>query len=230
MKRAWANSPICALCGLAVAMALGGCATMPQIPGLTGTAAAAEYHPTNVHRKSDVLPLEIKRVAVLPVAGMTGDVSLDAGTDALGPVLQAELEKSKRFEIVPVSPEEMERLTGQARWRPDERLPHDFFEQMQTRTGCDAVMFCELTRYNAYPPLVVGWKLSLVQGTGPEILWSADEMFDAGNPEVAGGARTYYTQHIKVEAPLQDSETILRAPTLFGQYSLSSVFGTLPRR
>ena len=236
MKRAWVNFlagrrrlPVRALCGLVAAMTLGGCA-MPRWSRVSGMGETAEYHPTNVHRKSDVLPLEIKRVAVLPMSGMTDDPSLEAGEDALGPVLQAELEKTKRFEIVAISPEEMERLTGQAKWRPDEELPEGFFERLHTRTGCDAVLFCQLTRYQAYPPLAVGWKLSLVQGTGPEILWSADEVLDAGNPEVAGGARAYYTQHIRIEAPLQDSETILRAPALFGQYSLNAVFGTLPRR
>ena len=237
MKKAWANflagggkGPAGAVCALLVVMTLGGCETMPQIPGFSKVVEAPEYHPTNVHRKSEVLPLEIKRVALLPVSGMTEEVSLEAGADALAPVLQAELEKTKRFEIVVVSPEEMQRLTGQARCRPDEALPHDFFEQLHTRTGCDAVLFCQLTRYNAYPPLAVGWRMSLVQGAGPEILWSLDEVFDAGNPEVAGGARTYYTQHIRIEPPLQDSETILRAPTLFGQFSLNAVFGTLPRR
>jgi hypothetical protein len=236
MKRAWANFPagrrrlpVQALCGLIAAMTLAGCA-MPRWSRMTGMGEAAEYHPTNVHRKSDVLPQEIKRVAVLPISGMTDDPSLEAGEDALGPVLQAELEKTKRFEIVAISPEEMKRLTGQAKWRPDEELPEGFFERLHTRTGCDAVLFCQLARYHAYPPLAVGWKLSLVQGAGPEILWSIDEMFDAGNPEVASGARAYYTQHIRIEQPLQDSETILRAPALFGQYSLSAVFGTLPQR
>lgn len=239
MKRAWANFltgrrelPVRALCGLIVAMTLGGCAMsrLPWMSGMPRLVAAPEYHPTNVHRKSDVLPLEIKRVAILPMSGMTDDPSLAVGEDALEPVLQAELEKTKRFEIVVVSREEMKRLTGQAKWRPDEELPEGFFERLHTRTGCDAVLFCQLARYHAYPPLAVGWKLSLVQGAGPEILWSIDEVFDAGNPEVASGARAYYTQHIRVEASTQESETILRAPTLFGQYSLNAVFGTLPRR
>jgi hypothetical protein len=214
-------------------MTLTGCEMMQRIPGWTGRPSVvepAEYRPTNVHRKSDVLPLEIKRVAVLPMSGMTDDPSLEAGEDVLGPVLQAELVKTKRFEIVAVSPDEMQRLTGQAKWRPDEELPEGFFERLRTRTGCDAVMFCQLGRYQAYPPLAVAWKLSLVQGAGPEILWSVDELFDAGNPEVAKGARTYYAQHVRIETPLQDSETILHAPTLFGQYSLDAVFETLPRR
>jgi hypothetical protein len=77
---------------------------------------------------------------------------------------------------------------------------------------------------------MVGWKLTLVDKTGAEILWSADEVFDAGNPEVANGARAYYTQHIHGEAPLSDSGTILRAPSQFGEYSVSLLFSTLPDR
>jgi len=102
MKRAWANFPAVwrrlparALCGLIVAMTLGGCA-MPRWSRMPGMGEAAEYHPTNVHRKSDVLPLEIKRVAVLPMSGMTDDPSLDAGEEKRRKANQKGRQRKKR--------------------------------------------------------------------------------------------------------------------------------------
>jgi hypothetical protein len=150
--------------------------------------------------------------------------------DALTPILTTELEKTKRFEVVVLSTEQMKQLTGQGVWKTEDALPPDFFTRLRASTSCDGVMFSQITRYQAYQPLMVGWKLTLVDKTGAEILWSADEVFDAGNPEVANGARAYYTQHIHGEAPLSDSGTILRAPSQFGEYSVSLLFSTLPDR
>jgi len=155
--------------------------------------------------------------------------------EALEPVLQSELEKTKRFEVVAVSGDQLRQLTGQAAWRADEPLPLDFFDRLQKATGCDAAMFCQVTRYQPYQPLAVGWKLSLASKTAatnaqPQLLWSVDEVLDAGEPQVAKSARTYYLQHVHNEQSPADSGTILRSPSLFGRFTLSVLFGTLPDR
>src|SRR5207302_1143921 len=113
-------------------------------------------------------------------------------------------------------------------------------------TGCDAVMFCQLIRYQPYQPMAIGWKFSLVenpaapvaptpptgqgQEAGPLIVWSADEVFDASMPEVAKAARWYYLQHARTESPAADASTILASPSWFGQFSLSTLLATLPVR
>jgi len=45
--------------------------------------------------------------------------------EALEPLLYAELEKCKRFEVIPVSPEQLKQWTGKIGWRADEPLPPD---------------------------------------------------------------------------------------------------------
>jgi len=65
---------------------------------------------------------------------------------------------------------------------------------------------------------------------GLRILWSADEVFDAGDVGVANAARAYYSQHLRNEAPLSDSSTVLGSPSRFGQYTLNALFATLPGR
>jgi hypothetical protein len=158
-------------------------------------------------------------------------------------VLYAELEKSGRFEVIPVSGEQLREWTGQASWRADEQLPLNFLERLRDGTGCDAVMFSQLIRYQPYEPLAVGWKFALVEkretvldataapkSAVPEILWSADEVFDAGDVGVANAARAYYSQHLRNEAPLSDPATVLGSPSRFGQYTLNALFATLPDR
>jgi hypothetical protein len=209
---------------LAAAIALAGCDTFkPHLPEV-------RYRPTNVYIKSKTLDPQIKRVAVLPLTTSLPTESLLAGVDLLQPLVRAELEKTKRFELLIVSAEQLRQWTGHGSWKVDDQLPADFFDRLHDAGGCDAVFFTELTRYQAYPPLAVGWKLTLVQNTPRDILWSADEVFDAGDTEIANAARHYSTQHVHVEAPLADPESILGSPSRFGQYTLNALLTLLPLR
>lgn len=218
-------------CVMLVMLAMTACRSVP----VQNLELPAYYHPANVAVASPTLPASIKRVALLPLASVKGDQSLEQGVDALGPVVDSELKKTERFEVVNVSPAHLRELTGQSSWRADETLPIDFFRALQRDTGCDAVMFCEVTRYKPYQPLAIGWKLCLAaQGVGektdPRKLWSVDEVLDAGDTKIAQAARTYYTQHIHNEIIASDANTVTRSPAMFGQFSLSALFATLPVR
>lgn len=209
-----------------------GCASTPVAPYLE---TPGYYRPSNVYIYSMTLPAALRRVALLPVTTASGDASQQAGVEALEPVVASELGKTKRFEVVALSGEQLQQLTGKAAWRADEMLPMDFFDRLQKATGSDAVMFCQLTKYQAYPPLATGWKLTLASkataaSKQAQILWSVDDVLDAGEPKVEKAARTYYSQHVHPEQPAGDPVTILRSPSLFGQFGLSALFETLPDR
>jgi hypothetical protein len=224
---------------LILTLVIAGCDSIPKSLDELGP----RYKPTNIYRQGEVLPLQIRRVAILPLTTPASTADLTAGVDDLETVLYAELEKSGRFEVIPVSAEQLREWTGQSAWRADEQLPLSFLEQVREGTGCDAVLFCQLIRYQPYEPLAIGWKFTLaergrppndltgtVRNAGLEILWSADEVFDAGDVSVANAARAYYSQHLRNEAPLSDSSTVLGSPSRFGQYTLNALFSTLPGR
>jgi len=188
------------------------------------------YKPTNVYRKGIALDPEIKRVAVLPMASLQPTETFQAGVHSLQPLLHAELEKSKRFEMIVVTPEQLQNWTGQRVWRADEQLPPEFFDRLQEETGCQCVLFDQLTRYQPYQPVAVGWKLTLVINREHQIFWAADEVFDAGDDGVANSARSYEKDHIVTQSPLPDPDAILSSPSRFGQYTLSDLLSTLPQR
>ena len=181
-------------------------------------------------------------MALLPLTAPAADGLLEAGVESLEPVLRAELAKTGRFEVIPVSPEELKRWTGQPKWRADEPLPRTFFNRLRQGTGADAVFFCQLTRYQAYQPLAVGWKLSLVEERPGEpgapadaepvtkVIWSADEILNAGRPDVARAARWYYTQQARTEGPARDPGVILNSPEQFGEFTLNTLLATIPPR
>ncbi len=224
---------------LVLALCIAGCASIPKSLDEIGP----RYKPVNIYRRSEMLPTHLRRVAILPLTTPVSSALLSAGAADLESVLYAELEKSGRFEVIPVSAEQLRVLTGQSGWRADEQLPANLLERLREGTGCVAVLFSQLIRSQPYEPLAIGWKFTLVEkaettqdaagalkDAGLQILWSADEVFDAGDVSVATAARAYYSQHLKNEAPLSDSSTVLGSPSRFGQYTLNALFATLPVR
>src|SRR5580658_9162619 len=107
--------------GVSVALLLTGCDT-PHIQHVH-FPAEVRYKPSNIYRKDFALDPEVKRVAVLPMTTLQPTEAFQAGVDSLQPLLHAELEKAKRFELIVVTPEQLQNWTGQRVWRADEELP-----------------------------------------------------------------------------------------------------------
>jgi hypothetical protein len=211
--------------GVSLALLLTGCET-----GQFKLPPETRYKPTNIYRMGAALDPEVKRVAILPMTTLQPTEAFQAGVDSLQPLLHAELEKAKRFEMITVTPEQLQNWTGQRVWRADEQLPADFFDRLREETGCQGVLFDQLTRYQPYQPVAVGWKLTLVFNRERQIYWAADEIFDAGDDGVANAARAYESGHIVTQSPLPDPNAILSSPSRFGQYTLNALLATMPLR
>ena len=205
---------------------LPGCA----FPPLLSRVSTPDYQPANVYREESFLPPSIKRVAVLPLTTLTGEAAMDFGRDSLAPVLLQELGRTRLFELVPVSEDELRLLTGRDNWNGEEKLPLDFFDKLKDKLGVDAVLFSRLTQYRAYEPLAIGWRLKLLDAEEPHIIWAVEEVFDARVPEVAAAAQRHAQAHPGTAPSLSDARSVLLSPRRFGQYTTSAVVGTLPGR
>jgi hypothetical protein len=205
---------------------LPGCATRPCCDYVIGPS----YRPTNIYGADSPLPANLRRVAILPLRLDAETSELEAGQTMLDPVLKDELAKAGRFEVVRVSPEELQAWTERKNWSTAELLPTNLLTQLREQRGCDAVLFAELTRFHAYPPLVIGWNLKLVESTSGQILWAADEVFDAGQEAVANGARRYSWHHSYLCGAPSDPRFILLSPTSFGHYSAETLLATIAPR
>src|ERR1039457_694264 len=103
--------PLARLSALLAACALFvGCATQARHLAVL----APDYQPENVFSYHPFLPLNLQRVAVLPLACDEPQADLPEGCEALNPVLLAELAKIKKFEIVSVSREQLRSRTGRS--------------------------------------------------------------------------------------------------------------------
>jgi len=222
-ERIWRTGRLAGFSVLCGAMA--GCQTAPLHTGIF----QRDFRPDNVFVQPQKLSPDFRRVAVLPIAAAsTGD--LPAGCEALTAVLWEQLVKTKKFETVAVDPDKLRRLTGRAAWTGTEALPPDFFATLRREYGCDGVLFVELTAYRAYAPLAVGWRFKLVGAGTTQIIWSADELFDATQSAVASAA-----QHFEKKPPVLSLATgqdwaMENSPRRFGRYSAATLLDTLPPR
>ena len=211
----------------ALCVLLGGCAAMPA---KTRMALGPSYEPGNVFVSSTTLPASVRRVAVLPLAVIGTGRNLEAGRETLAPILQAELARSSRFELIPVTGNQLRSWTGRSVWTITAQLPAEFLVRIREETGCDAVLFSQLNRYDPYPPLAVGLTLHLVEAELPRVVWAVDEMLDASDPTVATGAQRFAARHPTEASPLFDSRDVLRSPRRFGQYAAYTLVNTAPAR
>jgi len=220
------------------------CAMCLCSSAVLGGTPSADY----VFNASESLPVTLKRVLMLPLAHEDSPSELSSGCEMLAPVLEAELIKTKNFEVVAASPKDIQALSGQPTWSGAEILPPDFFGSLQRVYGCDAVLFCQLSTFHAYPPLVIGWRLKLVDLTTQKIIWATDVVYDAGDPAVSKSAEAYQKQQQGTSKPstffrrvvtwlnrepepaTDDQWTILNSPRYFGEFTASTLLQTLPKR
>lgn len=188
------------------------------------------YKPTNIYRQTAKFPPHIRKVAVLPVSPEKGDPQAEAGREQAQSLLQGELAKTKIFQVILVDPEDLRRWTGRETWAAEDKLPLPLFGRLRDELGCDGVLFCRLRSYHAYKPLVVGWRFELVDLNERAVVWSADEVFDAGEPDVARAAQHYYANHGGEGRWTGESAVVLGSPRRFAQYTLSALLSTLPER
>ena len=208
--------------------ALAGCQT--QLTNIGLSMAEPAYRPANVFAYPPHLSSSLQRVAVLPLAATATVGDLPEGCEALTPVLWEQLVKSKKFEVVNVTPDQLRSHTGRPAWTGTESLPADFLAFLHREYACEAVLLSELTAYHAYAPLAVGWRLKLVDVRTGQILWAADELFDAARPGVARAACHFEKHQPSTTAGSESGWLVLNSPRQFGGYSAAALLDTLPER
>jgi len=199
---------------------------------LTGCATSKFANKVdNIHKSVAVLPTDIRRVAVLPLAGQPGNAQLSDACETLSSVVFEEFAKTKKFEAVQISPETLRSLSGEPCWTGDEKLPVNLLGSLRDGPGCDAVLFSELTVFRPYAPIAIGWRFKLVDTKTRQILWAADEIFDAAQPATTEEARHWLHDAVAgfYQSPKEDW-TNLHSPSLVGRDSVALVLATLPAR
>lgn len=183
------------------------------------------YEPTNVGGP-DYLPIEVRRVAVLPV--FSALQMSDASCADIDRAFGLALTRAARFESIAVSREQLRAWVHRATIESTGLVPAELFPALREHLGADAVLFIDVTHYSPYPPLQLGLRTRLVQLDNGADLWATDELFDASRADIAAGARRHYLQGPPAAADL--SSTVLQSPARFAIYAADTLVATLPRR
>jgi hypothetical protein len=207
----------------------GGC-TLPAPRFANFTPLTPDYEPGNVYSYGTGISPDLKRVAVLPLACEEQRPELQDGCNVLNPILQSELIKTRKFEVVCVSPESLRNRTGRLTWKGSEVMPRQIFDSLREVYGCDAVLFCQVTAFRAYEPLAIGWRMRLVNAQTGQTVWALDEIVDAGQPSVRDGAAHYASAELQSSQEDRGNWRLRNSPRQFGQYAAAQAFATLPTR
>ena len=211
---------------LCVAFVVAGCSTCGGT--LVSTPA---YKPSNVYKLGSLMPVHIRRVAVLPISATAEDWQANESRLDLQPVLQGEIGKTKSFEQVVVTPIQLKDWTGREAWLPEEKLPPNFFSKIAVQTGCEAVLFVRLHPFHGFRPLLSGWEMKLVDVHTGQIVWAVDEVFDASEPVIAQSALQWFRQHPQAGLDRNvEADAVLASPRRFNAYALNTLLTTLPPR
>lgn len=222
--------PAAALLLVAVALLLGGCARLPEsldFAGRNNPAPVAPYQPVN-HVGIVSLPMELRRVVLLPVCG--GDFIPSEVAAGLDPVFAEALQRQARFEVVPVSRAWCRRYFGVDEFSSAAALPHDFLARLAREHAADGVVFVDVTTYSDLRPLSLGVRIKLALFDGPRVVWTYDEILSTADPAIAAGAKAYVRGHAAPGLPVDLSPSALQSPSRFAAYVASTAFGTLPPR
>lgn len=192
---------------------------------------AEPYRPGNYSSSRTYLAPELVNVAVIsPEASRRISLGHDATLNVLKQIHQSELMKTHAFSVRVLDPETLNTLTGHRKIFSDHVFSKEFFTILKEDLDCQAVLLSELTSLKTMAPMKMGWHMKLIDTDTLETIWEINEFYDAGNIHVASAAETYYETQLSAAFRKPDPELVLASPRLFGQYTLDSVFSTLPQR
>ncbi len=199
---------------------LAGCTVLERTDN--GAYMGPFHQPANAHLIPGGLPVELMRVAVMPLTPGRGNAPAERGVPLLQAVLTEELARARLFEVVTLTPARLHTLFGVRNMYADADLPYDFLPTLAKETGCQAVLFCELTTYRAYPPIAVGWKLHLFDLEEGRMVWATDEVFDAGQTTVNNSLRRHIRERQSSSHLAATELLILNSPRELARYSLGA--------
>ena len=185
------------------------------------------FRPANFKGEAQ-LPAEVRRVLLLPVCG--GTIVPPETAETLEEVFATELQKQLRFEVVRLSRTECQQHFGAPEFSSTAELPHDFLATLGREFAADAVLFVDLTSYQAYRPLTMGVRAKLATVEQTRLLWTFDEIFSLSDPLVGNSVRHFYGAADPSGIPSDAANGALQSPSKFAAYVAAATFNTLPPR
>lgn len=191
-------------------------------------SSASSYRPANV-LSATVWPQAVKRVAVLPLACGLSDVPADYFS-AHDPIWRSALQGSHRAEFVAFSRSDLTRLTGRASVSTAQLLPPDFLERVAAFSGADAVAFLEVTSFNPYGTISIGFRARITEIASKGTLWALEDVIHLEETVVAQVVKDGLSRRETRSSTSSEMNGVRLTPTRAMGYVATAIAQTLPPR
>lgn len=164
----------------------------------------------------------VRRIMVLPFQQEGGD---PADCEDVRDVFVTELQKLRRFEVVPLPANASENDAMRQSLRRG-RLSTEAVVRLCNRYALDGVMLGTVTAWRPYTPPHLGLRTQLLSVHSGAPVWAVDAMFDSSDRSTVQDLRHYEIHQKQDNGSLHSWELDLLAPTKFTHYVANRFVGT----
>ena len=192
---------------------LGSCGLLPRAP---------EAKAVNSYLAEPEDLASVRRVMVLPFHAEAG-VLVDCA--AVRNAFVAELQKLRRFEVVPLpdgAREEQELNVSMLRGRPST----DAIVRLCERYALDGVLIGAISAWRAYTPPHLGLRTQLISVHSGAAVWAVDAIYDASDRSTVSDLQHYYERTRHDDGNLHGWELNMLSPAKFTHYVAYRFVGT----
>jgi|JRYL01.1.fsa_nt_gb TolB-like protein len=164
----------------------------------------------------------VRRVMVLP---FRQESNVEADVEKVRDAFVAELQKLRRFEVVPLpsTAAENELLRDSLRRG---RLSTEATVRLCERYGLDAIFLGTVTAWRPYTPAHLAMRTQLLSVHSGAPVWAVDAMYDTSDRSTVSDLRHYMLTQKQDDGSLHGWELKLLAPQQFTQYVANRFVGT----
>ncbi len=166
----------------------------------------------------------LRRVVMMPLR--VERPTLNDSARILEQSLQRAISHRNLFEMLPVADKDLaDTNIDSARSRGT--FHTEDLITLSKRFGADGVLHGVVTHFQAYPQVVIGLRLTLLDCRTGRVPWATDVLLDASSRIIEQDVHNFYDTHRWEENSLWDHEKVLISPRLFGEYASERVASTL---
>lgn len=168
------------------------------------------------------------------VGGMRRVVMMPLRTEIRGRAVRSRIETSLQraiserhlFEMIPVSESDIADTDFDSTRKKGTFTTTDLIT-LSRRFGADGVLHGVVTHFQAYPQVVLGLRLTLLDCRTGRVPWATEVLLDASTRTVKQDVHNFYDTQKWEEDSLLDHEKVLVSPRLFGEYASARIAGTM---
>ena len=195
---------------------LAGCA-------IFGSSTPPPHDEAYAYHVEDKIPANMRRVVMLPLAVESHSHGCE---DHITESLTQAIGSHHLFELLPVDESDVADTALKLTRKNGTYRTGDLIT-LSRRFGADGILSGTLTQFQAYPQVIIGLRLHLLDCRTGRVPWATDVVLDASSPSIAQDVHNFYDTQMREEDTLWDYEKILLSPRLFGKYAAKRIARTL---